>query len=125
VLQMEKVSEDIWIGDRDDCIKARTNNLPTIHACRTCFNKVKIKESETDLYIDIADMPEHDNVYLFRQVTKVVSWATGKKDLLIHCDEGINRSQFFAMLVLFHFGNYADAWKIWKSREKNVLRLRK
>ena len=124
--KMQKVSENLWIGNDEDCKKAVTNKLPTIHISRGCYSRAGInKETKTDIYFDVIDMPIHENAYLFKEVTKLVAWCTGKKEILIHCNQGINRAPFFAMILLFHWGEYADAWAIWKEREKNVLRLKK
>lgn len=108
---------NIWVGNDEDCRKAQDNKLPTVHVCRSCFLKHKGKITDNDLVLDVVDMDEHEQAYLFKQVVVMMNWCMGKKDILIHCNQGKSRSPFFALCYLYHCGEYAEAWKLWKDMQ--------
>lgn len=110
---MKLVAENIYIGDKDDCIISRTNkeNIRVIHACKTCWKANQTKEQacpedylyyekDGDLYLNLIDAPM-DLQFLGEIVLKVRDFMIKNNDkpILIHCDQGKSRSVKMADLM--------------------------
>ncbi len=118
---MIKVLENLYVGDLQDCENLKDNSeWSIIHACKTpchqnSLNYTKflppsdpnylIYEKEDHLYLNIVDMADIKPKFADPIFEKALSFIQqSKKQVLIHCNQGMSRSPAIALVHLARSG---------------------
>ena len=128
---MRKITENLFIGNDQDCINNRFN-FSIIHACKTCHQKgvgyrgnlpqthphYLIYRKPNDLYLNLVDMDKELMAKytdpIFKSAIQFIDEKISTKKVLIHCNKGQSRSPAIGMVYLalkgkISSGSYKEA----------------
>ena len=118
---MQQLIEGLYIGGIEDC----DNGLPTIHACKECWeSKARsdnpVIERKRDLYLNMVDArePRYFSPELF---TSALEFMDRQDPVVIHCSRGMSRAPSIALFWMSRriYGHSSfDEAKKWFKAEK-------
>lgn len=116
---MKEIYKNLFIGSDIDCMTAsRNNEFATIHACKTCHQKVLnytkslssthpnylIYEHDNHLFLNMVDMSNEFSPIYTNPMIKValdfINRNIPNKEILIHCNLGQSRSPSIGLVYL-------------------------